>query len=179
MRFLALAVLSGALVPAPAAAEPPQWFLEEITSLTADGGRWVADNSGYRNENEPFEAYVVEWTSGFDGATMTGRLFGLKDGAETPAFWEFRQYWHPGRNEAVLEQFGWGGAIGAGVMTRERDTTITDQVFYQGDGAARREAHRGEFRDSKTHVTESFDIVDGEWKPRRTYVWKLQPAEKE
>lgn len=177
MRPLLLALLAVApLLTAPAASEPPAWYLDEVKMLTAETGRWTADNAEYRSENEPFEAYVVEWTSGFDGATMTGLLFGVKDGAATPALWEFRQYWHPGREEAVLEQFGWGGAIGAGVMARERDTTITDQMFYQGDGAARREGHRSMLPDPKTHVTESFDIVDGVWKPRRRYVWKLQPA---
>jgi len=27
------------------------------------------------------------------------------------------------------------------------------------------------------HVTESFDIKEGAWVPRRTYVWVLEPGE--
>lgn len=156
----------------------PGWFLDEIKTLAAESGRWVADNSGYKSETEPFDAYVIEWKSGFDGATMTGRLFGLKDGTETPNFWEFRQYWHPGRQEAVLDQFGWGGALGTGSIKRDGGVSVTDQMFYQADGASRREGHRATFPDAATHVTESFDIVDGAWTPRRKYVWKRQTADK-
>ena len=165
--------------PAVALAQPPGWFAEEIKALTAEGGRWVADNSAYKSGDEPFDAYVIEWKAGFDGLTMTGRLFGIKDGVETPAFWEFRQYWHPGRAAAVLDQFGWGGAVGSGMMVRATDgVTVTDQTFFQLDGTARREGHRSHFRDGETHVTQSFDIAGDTWTPRRTYVWKLQKKDR-
>lgn len=175
--FLLPLVASVALIFAPvaAAAQPPAWFAGEIKALTAESGRWVADNSAYKSENEPFDAYVIEWTAGFDGHTMTGRLYGLKDGVATPAFWEFRQYWHPGRGAAVLDQFGWGGVLGSGTMANGGDgVTVTDQTFFQLDGTTRREGHRSHFRGADTHVTESFDIVGENWTPRRTYVWKLQ-----
>ncbi|MEZ5916240.1 MAG: hypothetical protein R3C40_01475 [Parvularculaceae bacterium] len=87
-------------------AKPPQWFPGRDIGNDADGGRWIADNKVYKNDNETFDAYGIEWVSGFNGATMTGRLFGIRDGKETSNFWEFRQYWHPGRKQGVLEQFG-------------------------------------------------------------------------
>lgn len=176
--FLRPAVLAiaFALVPAAAMAQPPSWFTDEIKSMTADGGRWIADNSAFKSESEPYQSYAIEWKAGFDGQTMTGRLFGLKGDVETPTFWEYRQYWHPGRSEAVLDQFGWGGVVGAGAMTRDGAVTVTDQTFYQPDGTSRREGHRASFRDGDTHVTESFDIIDGAWSPRRVYVWKRQKA---
>lgn len=153
---------------------PPQWFLDDIEAHTAGGGRWVADNSAYQGENEPFDAYVLEWKAGFDGMTMTGRLFGLADGKETPAFWEFRQYWHPGRNEAVVEQFGWGGAMGIGTLTQDG---VSDQTIYNADGSTARIGHRAELVDADTRVQASFDIDDGEWRPRRTYTWIRQRPE--
>lgn len=177
VRTIRIFILSMALLAAPvcAMAQSPAWFVDEIKTLTAESGRWVADNSAFKSEGEPFEAYVIEWKAGFDGHTMTGRLFGLKDGVETPSFWEFRQYWHPGRAEATLDQFGWGGVLGSGPMTREgAGVTVTDQTFYQPDGTSRREGHRSYFRDAQTHVTESFDIAGDKWTPRRTYIWKRQ-----
>lgn len=161
-----------------AALKPPQWYLDDIQRLTADGGRWIADNSDYKSESEPFEAYGTEWVSGFDGDTMTGRLFGIKDGKElTFNFWEFRQYWHPGRNEAIVEQFGWGGALGVGVLDEDGAGTVSEQIFYNPDGSTTRTGHKSAFTDNTTYMTESYDIADDEWKPRRSYKWKRQPAE--
>lgn len=184
MRKIILAAILALAAPAAFAADDkpgkaPQWFLDDIKQLSADGGRWIADNSAYKNENEPFDSYGTEWRSGFDGDTMTGRLFGIKDGKElTFDFWEFRQYWHPGRMEGVVEQFGWGGVLGAGVLAQDGVGTVSDQVFYNIDGSTTRTGHKSRFPDKDTHVTESFDIVDGEWKPRRSYTWKRQPADK-
>ena len=111
------------------------------------------------------------WKSGFDGMTMTGRLFGLDGGKETPAFWEFRQYWHPGRQEAVVEQFGWGGAFGIGTLTRD---AVAEQTICNADGTTSQIGHRSEMPDADTRVQASFDIVDGAWRPRRTYTWIRQ-----
>jgi hypothetical protein len=183
MRLVVTALLW--LLAAPAFAEtkpepiaPPQWYLDDIKNLAADGGRWIADNSAYKSEQEPYEAYGVEWVSGFDGATMTGRLFGLKEGKETVNFWEFRQYWRPDKKEAVVEQFGWGGAVGIGALVQDGAGTKSDQTFYNADGSISRTGHRSSFPDKDTHVTDSFNIVDGKWKPHRSYTWKRQAVEK-
>ncbi len=174
--FLVLVLLSlypgGAcpsdLQPNPAA---PAWFLQDIATLTAGSGRWIADNSAYKSEQEPFDAYGTEWQASFDGTTMTGRLFGIRNGEETGNFWEFRQYWHPGRGEAMLQQFGWGGTVGIGIAWPVDDTTKSDQTFFSVDGKQWRTGHVSHFPDSDTYVTESFDIKDGKWTPSRTYTW--------
>ena len=157
---------------------PPQWFLEEIRLLTSGSGRWEADNTAYKDDEEPFDVYVTEWRSSFNGMTMTGRLFGVADGKESPTFWEFRHYWHPARQEVVIEQFGRGGVVGTGTMWREGATTVSDQEFSAPDGRQWRAGHRSDFPDGATHVTDSFDITDGQWKRRRSYTWKeFRPPE--
>lgn len=181
MRAIVFALI--ALFTANAAAEdtakPPQWFLDDISAITADGGRWVADNSAYKSENEPFDAYGIEWSSGFNGITMSGRLFGIRDGKETANFWEFRQYWHPGRKQGILEQFGWGGMVGIGVIEPgENGETISAQEFFSADGTRKHAGHKSRFPDADTHESESFDIVDGEWVARRQYIWKRQTVNK-
>jgi hypothetical protein len=154
----------------------PEWFLQEIATLTAGSGRWIADNSEYQSEQEPYDAYGTEWTASFDGTTMSGRLFAIKDGRETGPFWEFRQYWHPGHEEAMLEQFGWGGTLGIGTMWSEGGKTKSDQTFYTIDGGISRSGHVSHFPGSDIHITKSFDIEGDEWISRRTYTWHRAPS---
>jgi hypothetical protein len=168
LLLLSLSVHSDDSGPPNAA---PAWFLEEIATLTHGSGRWITDNASYKNENEPYESYATEWKASFDGTSMTGRLYGIIDGKEVGEFWQFRQYWHPGRKEAIVEQFGWGGTVGIGVAWHEDGETKSDQSFFAVDGSVNRTGHISSFPDSSTHVTASFDIVGDEWQPRRVYTW--------
>jgi hypothetical protein len=181
IRMVAAACAALALASVARAEESattaPDWFLDEIRLLTAEGGRWIADNMKYRNDQETFEEYGIEWRASFDGTSMTGRLFGLKGGAEVGDFWEFRQYWHPGRKEAVIEQFGWRGAVGIGRMWREGAQTKSEQTFYWSDGSVTRDGHVSSFPNPETHDTESFSISGETWTAKRRYVWKRAPAD--
>jgi hypothetical protein len=161
--------------PPDTASPAPQWYLDDIEFLTKDGGRWVTSNAEYQSESEPMEAYAIEWKKGYANS-MTGRLFGIVDGKETGDYWRFRQYWHAGEGKAVLEQFGFGGAMGVGVLWREDDRTKTAQTFYPPQGAPTLQGHIAYNPDAETHVTESYNIVDGEWRPNRTYTWKRETA---
>ncbi|NNE40514.1 MAG: hypothetical protein HKN14_06310 [Marinicaulis sp.] len=148
------------------------WLIDDIAHMAAEGGKWVASNEAYMTENEPFEAYAMEWKAGLSPATMTGRLYGVKDGEPTGDFWRFRQYWHPGKAKAVLEQFGAGGAVGVGTSWPIEGGFESIQTFYRGGAPARETGHRSNNPDEDIHITESFNIVDGEWKSNRIYMWK-------
>lgn len=181
MRLLAfLFLLTVSILPTNAAepgdkantsAPAPQWYLDDVDFLTRDGGRWVASNADYQGENEPMEAYVIEWEKGYANS-MTGRLYGIVDGEPTGDFWRFRQYWHPGKGKAILEQFGLGGAVGVGTLWQDGDVNKTLQTFYAPDGSASDQGHEAHNPDGDTHVTASFDVADGVWKERRSYSWK-------
>ena len=149
----------------------PQRYVDEIEYLSRDGGRWVADNSAYKSENEPMESYVLEWRKSYANSA-TGRLFGMVDGKETGTFWEFKQYWHPGKAEAVVEQFGLSGVVGIGRIWHEDGKTKTEQVMYVPDGSAAMLGHIQQVTTENEHTAESYDIVDGKWVLNRTYVWK-------
>lgn len=153
-------------------ATAPQWFLDDIALLSAGSGRWITDNSAYKSDKEPWGFYGTAWTASFDGTTMSGRLFAIEDGEETTRFWEFRQYWHPGRQEAVLEQFGRGGKLVIGKMTNDGDVTTIDQTSYAIDGRSSRGGHVSRFLDSDTYFTESFTIEDGSRVPFRAYTFR-------
>ncbi|MEZ5894256.1 MAG: hypothetical protein R3C58_14070 [Parvularculaceae bacterium] len=171
---LLFAFLSPASAADAASKPAPQWYLDDIEFLTSGSGRWVASNAAYQSDDEPMTAYVIEWNKGYANS-MTGRLFGIVDGKETQDFWRFRQYWHPGEGKAYLEQFGIGGAFGVGPMQREDDKTKMEQVFYAPDGSASVTGHLSHNPGAHTHVTDSFDVIDGEWKPRRSYTWHREP----
>ncbi|MHA7871686.1 MAG: hypothetical protein ACX939_04985 [Hyphococcus sp.] len=177
MRLALYIVCTLFLISAPTAssaetpATPPQWYLDDIAFLTRDGGRWIASNADYKSDNEKIDAFVLEWTQGY-AQSMTGRLYGVVDGETTRDFWRFRQYWHPGEGNAVLEQFGAGGAVGVGVIWQEGEMMKSLQTFYAPDGGVREAGHITRNPDTETHVTESFDIIDGDWRPRRSYTWK-------
>lgn len=174
LLFFLLLPAGGAMADEIEGAAPiPGWFLEQIATLTAGSGRWITDNSEYRSEQEPAEAYVTEWYASFDGTAMRGRLFGITGGEETADFWEFRQFWHPQTKVAVVEQFGFGGVVGLGTMWLEEGVIKSSQEFFTIDGSSSQVGHASYFSDDATHVTDSFDIVDDQWKPRRHYVWRL------
>ncbi|MDX1517514.1 MAG: hypothetical protein R3288_11780 [Woeseiaceae bacterium] len=167
-----LAIASLPVTAATSDREAPAWFLEEIAMLTAGDGRWTADNSEYRSADEPYDAYVTEWRASFGATTLSGRLFGLKNGEQSTDFWEFRQYWDPEAREAVVLQFGWGGRVGIGTAWQQDGRTHSLQTFSAPDGSPHQAGHISWFEDDVTHVTESFDVVDGAWQPRRRYEWR-------
>jgi len=152
----------------------PDWYSEAISRLTSGSGRWVADNSSYKSAQEPFDAYATHWRSSFDGTSMTGTLYGVIDGEDVTTFWEFREFWHPGRREVILQQFGTNGMVGIGTSWHEDGKSIADQEFFNTDGSSMRTGHRSWFPNPDTHVTHSFDIVDGNWQARRQYTWQRQ-----
>lgn len=148
----------------------PEWAHAEMTRLI---GTWHTDNSAYQSEDEPYEAYGIEWSWGIGETNVVGRLFALYNGEEVGPFWEFRQFWHPGEGAMMVYQFGWGGVVGIGPMEQiDEHSSRLLQTFYNPDGPARLDGHRTTFRDGDK-ITESFNVDEnGTWVPRRTYTWK-------
>lgn len=182
-RFVVILILTGlAFVPNLFAQEksaendsPPKWLIEHFTYMTEGKGLWVADNSPFKSENEPFDAYGTEWTWGVGKQSIKGRLFALKDNKEVATFWEFRVFWHPEKRKAFIQQFGAGGAFGVGEMrvieSKDSSLNVTEQDFYIPGGADFLEMHHLIERKGE-HETKSFRLEKGSWKLQRTYIWK-------
>lgn len=152
--------------------DAPEWFVEEIEFLARDGGRWITSNAEYQNEQEPISAFGTEWIAG-RSASLRGRLFAIEEGQEGATFWEFFQYWDPDRQRVVTTQFGSGNVIGVGTSWQEKDVTKAQQAFYGTNGTFH-VGHESSMPSPDEHLTESFDIVDGEWRKRRIYLWQRQ-----
>lgn len=178
----ALGVCCGMLLLAgpqdlPPAAPPPAWYLEHVTNMTRDGGRWIADNSDYLSDRETDDAYGVEWIAAPGGAAMCGRLFGLREGQETREYWRFMDYWDPETRKVVSSQFG-RGRVGHGETTNDDGVLVTAQRLRTFHGKTDGIGHRTENPDPDTHIAESFQIdADGEWTPNRNYTWVRQQGD--
>lgn len=151
----------------------PDWLRAHMQFLTHGSGRFITDNSAYVSEQEPIEAYGTEWAWGVGEQSVTGRLFGLKDGKEIATFWEFRLVWHPGEAQALLYQFGASGVFGVGPMTLSGPGQHQlDQSFFGPDGTRFRVAHDSAETDDDTQLTQTYDVGDdGTRTPRRKYIW--------
>ncbi|MGH9318352.1 MAG: hypothetical protein ACRD3V_00450 [Vicinamibacteria bacterium] len=136
-------------------------------------GVWTADNSRFKGADEPTDVYAIEWKWGLGRQTLTGRLYGLREGEEVGTFWEFREFWHPGEGQVLTAQFGAGGIYGVGPNEHRADgTSEMLQTFYDPSGLTTRVDHRSELN-GDVHITRSFDVgADGQWTPRREYIWK-------
>lgn len=162
-----------------AAADPaPTWFHEHIAELTADSGVWLADNSAYQSEQEPADHYALHWRYGIGKQSAIGRLYSLVDGKEAGTHWEFRLFWHPAEDQALLLQYGAGGAVLEGPMRIEADgSERLQQTMHMPDGSRMEVGHRTTHPEAGVQIGSSFDIdAEGNWKPRRSYTWRRQPA---
>jgi hypothetical protein len=155
----------------------PRWLRDHMNRLTGGGGRWIADNSAYRGENEPWDAYGLEWRWGAGRMSVRGRLFSLVQGQERGGdHWDYLLVWHPKEQKALLYQtgangaFGWG-ALAAGPGADGAPTTELEQTFVHPNGSEWKTRH--EAVETATEVRmRSFQFEGGAWKPNRSYVWR-------
>lgn len=151
---------------------PPEWFLSHMIDLL---GIRHTDNSAYKSEREPVDAYGDEYWWGPGQLSLSGRLFAIRDGEELGDSWVFRVYWHPGEGAAYIDQWGRNGAMGTGRMRPLDDGLIESiQTYYENDGSTSRSRHLVSPVVNGRTTTQSFTWADDGWQPGRTYVWVRQ-----
>lgn len=153
----------------------PKWLTDHFEFLTSGTGRWIADNSKFKSEREPFDEYGIEWTWGLGKKTLKGRLFALRDKKELGTFWDYRIYWHPQQRKVIAQQFNGGGIFGEGEMKlTESDGKAVielEQTFFGPDGTSWKQLHKN--IDGKDDFQgESFNFINGKWNADRVYIWK-------
>ncbi len=175
--LLALAVRPGSLA-AQSDDGPPAWMKEHMAAMvTGDSLRWLTDNRQWQNSDEPFSDYGTRFYWGPNRLSIRGVLFGIHEGRETGAMWNYTLWWHPGERKVLLSQVGAGGAYGVGEMRLRPDGVYeTVQAFWGPDGTRTETQHEERHPDATTQVGLSSSMVDGEWKPGRTYTWHKVPS---
>lgn len=180
-RLLAL-LLGLAPVPAALAAQAPEgapaWLTEQMTTMvTGDSLRWLTDNCRWQGPDEPFSAYGTRFWWGPGRLSLRGVLFAIRDGRETQPIWSFSLFWHPGERKVLLTQVGFHGVYGAGEMRRRPDGSFeTTQLFWSPDGTRSEIRHEDRFEGGTRHIGQSANLVNGEWKPGRSYTWIKEPS---
>ncbi len=167
MRFL-FSVCICLLWSTAISAAPPKWFSSNMQSLV---GTWVTSNQAYKNENEPFEQYVLEWQWGVGKQSIQGTLYGVENDKKV-AFWDFRQYWDYQKNQGILVQYGINGTMGIGAMYLEDDKAIKiQQAFTDPTGKTTQEGHLSTLNNNEQTTTSYSISTDNQWNKKRTYIW--------
>ncbi len=153
----------------------PEWVQDHWDYVTQ--GEWIAPNP-YQSEAIPFDSYGMRFEVATGGMVITGKLYGIKNGKEVKTLWKFVNYWHPGEKRLIQIQYGNNPrlgniAIGEGFDSGDptRDESIVES--FKNDGSTFKVGHKSEYRDNKI-ISNSFDVLGDEWKPRGNFVWTLK-----
>ena len=170
----ALALASPGTSPAPAG-DVPAWLREHMAAITGGTGTWRADNGSYRTEAEPFDAYLTEWRWGIGRRSMVGSLFGLQGERRVGPFWEYRLFWHPGEDRAVMQQWGADGTVGIGELHPTGAGHRSEETLHQPDGSRVHSRHESTVEGDRW-ATRTFLREGDAWRDNRSYVWERVAA---
>ena len=152
----------------------PEWVLEDWAHRTQFEGVWIADNSDYKSDQEPYDAYGIQWSYGLGNQSLVGRLFVIKDNEEVADAWSFLEYWDAETKMLKVMQTGSNGTVGHGTIKKMDNGKMKEQQrFSTTNGDSYSTGHELWYEDGTQH-THSYDIVNGEWHKRRYYKWKLK-----
>lgn len=140
-------------------------------------GIWVAENTR-KSEAAPYDAYVMENEIQPGGMVMIGKLYAVKDNKPVRTLWNFVAYWHPGEKKVITIQYGNNPdlgniAIGERIESDnwKREKSIVES--YRTDGTSFVVGHDSELTKDAI-IGKSFNVIEGEWKPRGEFTWKLE-----
>ena len=151
----------------------PQWLLDDWAIQTQGSGIWITDNSAYKSDNEPYEAYGIQWEWGLGKKSLKGRLYCILDSKNVGTVWQFLSFWDPLAGQARLIQIGSDGTLGEGTLWQlEGGGSKSLQTFASPDGGTFTSGHQEWMENGERH-TQSFHVVDGVWTKRRLYIWKI------
>lgn len=150
----------------------PEWFKKDLETHI---GQWTADNAQYANQDNGIESFSMEWIWGLDHKSIIGSLTGAKDDQSIGELWQFRYYWDPELNGAVVVQYGNGGVVGRGqVFNLGNGKTESTQTFYT-PGAETSKIRHQETITGNTQTSISYKMERGNWMQDRSYTWHRKP----
>ena len=152
----------------------PQWVLDDWAYRMQGEGHWITSNAVYKNEQEPYDAYGMDWEWGLGKKSMKGRLYCIKDGKDIGTVWEFLSYWDIEKGEHRMLQTGSDGTLIKGIIQLEKDGSTKSRELFASPGGVRFElGHRCWFEQKIMH-TQSYNIEEGVWKKKRFYEWTIK-----
>ena len=156
--------------------EIPDWVQQIWHQHTQGSGIWITDNSSYRSDQEPYDAYGMQWEWGIGKSSIKGRLYCIRDGMDVGTVWQFLNFWDPESQSEQMIQIGSNGTVGKGNFSLQANgSTKSVEHFITPDGNSFEAGHHSWFEEGQFH-TQSYDIRKGQWTKRRKYVWKRQES---
>ncbi len=159
--------------------EIPEWLKKDWALRTQGNGTWIADNAKFKNKQEPYDAYGLQWTYGLGKNHVKGRMFNIVNGQSVGSTWNFLEYWDPKSKEVKVVQIGSDGTVGHGKIWREKEGRMKEQQSFSSPAGVSFETGHLLWIEEGAQHTQSFLITNGEWNKSRSYVWKKQKTEKE
>lgn len=181
LHFLLLFCSLGMMLPGMGqeSSPIPDWIKDDWAFRAAEGGIWIAGNEAYQSEQEPYDAYGIHWYYGLGKNSFKGQLYGITSGEKSGVFWEFFEYWDPATKTWVLTQINGSGMVGVGSQRLDSlNRFVSVQHFADLRGVQFDAGHKAWVEGDSLH-TKSYDIIDGQWKDRRYYLWKRAVPAKE
>lgn len=150
----------------------PVWFMKHLES---EVGVWIADNTEYFSDSEPYMKYGITWRFGVDKTSVIGELYGITADGNKELFWQLRQYWNNEKQQAAFHQYGKGGMVGKGFLTRTEDNTFEIiQAFSIPNGYTWIEKHVNILTKKQMLSTAFNQTKNDQWNKKRTMAWKKQ-----
>jgi len=166
----AVAQTSQGVAPAQGQATLERWQ-GHLENQARDGTIWWTSNAAYVDD-DAIDAYLIRYEMLPGTLAARGCLWGERDGQVMGPFWEFFMAWDVEQRRPMLYQVSPADISGIGYLTWSNDgTEIAEQTFRQPDGSITRVMHETTVPDHDTRVSRSFDWIDEQWTPRRSYTW--------
>jgi hypothetical protein len=182
---IALAILVGLvslrLPTAAVATMQERRGLEEwrahVASQVSDGSIWWTSNQEYVEIDGGIDAFGMRFEAIPGGVAARGCLWSIRGDETLRPSWEFFMAWDPIEEQAMLYQVSPGGTFGFGHRRiDENGLEVAEQTFRDASGQEFKVRHETRTVDEDTREGGSFDWVDGEWIPRRSYQWVRRPG---
>ncbi|MCB0668951.1 MAG: hypothetical protein KDC80_24170 [Saprospiraceae bacterium] len=150
----------------------PEWIRKNWAHRTEGDGIWIADNTPFKSEQEPYDAYGQQWQYGLGDSYLRGRLFCMQDEKDIGTVWDFIEYWDPEAGELKVLQIGRDGTTGQGTIEQnEENQTKSLQTFTSPSGHSFVSGHIVELKDGE-QKTQSYHVENEKWVQNRQYIWK-------
>ena len=176
--FASLPSQAQVAVPQFDEAQPEQSFREMARYLSADGGRWRADNPNYDEDNErspPAFGLWFEWDSGIEVLSIEIVVyFPDRTVVSSSGGW----LWHPGTEALDNTTKNRNGSLSRGTTEFSEPSTFTTvATLYGRSGKASVHRDVNRLTSASVHHNETFvALPDGSWHSRGVFEWHREPA---
>ncbi len=88
----------------------PEAILADWNNQLKNGGKWVSkDNTG------DYDAWGMDFSWGLARKSLDASLYAIKNGKNVGTIWQFKVFYHPEKQQVIIDQWGTDGTFGHGI----------------------------------------------------------------